>query len=74
MASVRRNLQLDEDGQNLLPGGLSVGFMRFAAYVVISVGFSGSGDRERDESVAFGTLFRICLPTRYNVAARTTAP
>ena len=29
---------------HLLPGGLSVGFMRFAAYVVMCVGFSRSGD------------------------------
>jgi hypothetical protein len=48
---------------HLLPGGLSVGFMRFAAYVVMSVGFSGSGDRERVERDALAPLFRICLPT-----------
>ena len=49
---------------DLLPGGLSFGFIRFAAYVVTSVGFSGSGDRERDERVAFGAFLRICLPMR----------
>ena len=48
--------------------------MRFAAYMATSVGFSGSGDREREESVAFEAFFRICLPMRYSVAARITVP
>ena len=60
--------------RDLLPGGLSAGFMRFETYVATSAGFSGSGDREREESVAFEAFFRICLPMRYTVAARITAP